>query len=90
MVEGLKEQLGVLNTTQDQLESAPVKPVPPPQAPSESSQRPEAKPRASIVQPLPEHLCEIMSDLIQGSAEVTNAMSRTELTAWPASASCHP
>ena len=89
MVEGLKEQLSVLNTAQDQLESAPVKLVPPPQALSEYSQRPEAKPRASIVQPLPEHVRESLRDLIQGSAEVTNALSRTELSAWLAPASCH-
>ena len=71
MVEGLKEQLSLTDTSSEPHEGVPVKLLPCPHALSEGSPRSEACTRAfPLDRALPEHVRERMNDLIRGSAEV--------------------
>ena len=71
MVEGLNEQLSPTCTSKQQ-EIKPVEPLPPPQATPETKPQPESLLKGCAPQQvLPDHLGERMSNLIQGSAEVS-------------------
>lgn len=73
MVEGLKEQLSPTNISKQQQEEIKhVEPLPPPQAMPNTKPQPEALLKGCAPQQaLPDHLHERMSNLIQGSADVS-------------------